>query len=186
MKKLIHISLAIIILASCSAEKKMMRRQNRAADHIDKAIRLDPNILKDRTELIPISIKTPKIESQIRRNLAIPMVHELPATASMWIPANPSPKDTSTAIVFPVEFEDDSIHAWISLDGSQIVLDYKIKQMQIDTVIKDSDKYLEPTRNVPIPHKPNFFERIQNKIGELIIWALLIALIIILIKFLRK
>lgn len=171
MNRLIYISLALLLLTSCSAERQAMRRANRAAKLIEKAKRIDPTIAQMQVIEHNISMRSPQVDARIVQQLAIPLQNESPDSPFILHPSSFT-KDTLPATVFPIYLQDDSLTARISLQDGNIVLDYTIAPQPCDTLIKTEYEKIDAPRYIPKPL--TWLQRTRITIGDISLIILLI------------
>lgn len=194
MRKLILISTILIIATACNPlgkisdaldapeeklTKKEIRKKNRAARHVEKAKRLDPDIVRIDSIIIPITVRTPSIEGRIVSRPSVPLINEKPVYIYLDGDSIPYfPKE-------PIYFEDDSLSARITyLTNGDAALDYTIKPMEVDTSTKFQFDKIAPTQYKAMPL--SWWQKMRIHLGDLFLFSLLIALIILAIKRARS
>lgn len=174
MRTLLLIALTLIVATGCRTTKEM-RRANRAARHIEKAVALDPSIAQADTVLMPISIRTPEISSRI----VYP--HGIAARPAI----SPRSKFESSYTYYPpktqkdtlrIHFEDDTLAALISITDDRVWLDYTVKPITVDTAATVVNEKLQPTRYVTLPKR--WWEIALMWIGGLFLAAVAVKLIV--------
>lgn len=142
--RLITITLILLILTSCGSTKEM-RRSNRAAKKLERLVEKFPELKRTDTIMTPVMIKTPEVSGTIIQPFLLPGEKEfitLPGKP-IFVPGEIDP--------FSIPFNDNVINALFSYDGTDFLLDYTIKPMQVDTIVRTEVQTIQATEYERIP-----------------------------------
>jgi hypothetical protein len=179
MKRLLPFLILILALSSCSLVKNLgltpeEKAQNKAADYIEKALRLDPSAIEGHEVEIPVTLPIPErsgsialeIESRLNADSLIAIVETAPDQA---------PRIIREILEMPCEvdempFEDSLLVGTFSIENGRALFDYTVKADSVSGSVTTVTNTINPTRH----EKPGFFAKLEQNI--LFIIYLIIAL----------
>ena len=170
MKRLLPFLILILIFGSCSLSKEA-RRSNRAADLIEKAMRIDPSVVSGREVEIPVTLEIPERKGSIDFEIK-PLLNSDSLIAIIDAAPDQAPRIIRQIVEMPCEvdeipFEDSLLVGTFTVENGKALFDYTIKADSVSGSVTAMTDTINPTR----VEKPGLLGKI-NQLSRLIIYLI--------------
>lgn len=140
-----------LILISCTLSKEM-RQQNRAADHVEKAKRLDPSLIKGREVEIPVTLAVPSRAGALKITLERVEINADSLIAAASADTTQLSRIIRETIELPyrtvsVPFEDSILIGTFRIENGTAFFTYVIKEDSVSGTVTTITDTIEPTRH---------------------------------------
>jgi len=161
-----------LLVASCSPfgkiiktpdqpSKREIRKANRAAKYVDRAIKISPEIIKGKEVTLPVTLETPEHTGVLRINTAPDHISRH-VTDSLIAIAVASPQNTPRIIreiiekpceMSSIPFEDSLLVGDFRIERGVAIFNYTVKSFDVTGEVTTTTQTINPKNYKPMPQK---------------------------------
>ena len=166
MERFVQIVLVMLLVNSCGLSKEM-RRSNNAVDHIEKAKRKDPSIVRGREIEIPVKIKTQEKLALFDFNIK-PVTNPESLISLIEKDLNQAPRIIREVVNLPCAleeepFENGDFKGTVSIKNGVLRVDVMSKADSVSGNVKVMTDVIKPTQY----DKRSIFAKLSDQILQI-------------------